>query len=247
MGDRGAPEAIKDTVKVLERYGHGIGVRAYTQTYGEGEQIVREYAKWSKIPVISMESDMEHPCQALADMLTVREKFTRFEGKKYIQAWAYSPSALRVPAVPQSNIMMMTRYGMDVVYARPTEFSLDPKVVRRARENAEVNGGSFVETENLKEAFEGAHVVYMRNHTTLNFGQIGAEREQSIVEKYRDWTCSQTLMDLTDRKSIFMHCLPADRGHEVTDDVFDGPRSVVYDEAENRLHVQKAVLALVMK
>jgi ornithine carbamoyltransferase len=247
IGDRGAPEAIKDTVKVLERYGHGIGVRVYTQTYGEGEQVVREYAKWAKIPVISMESDVEHPCQALADMLTIKEKISKYEGKKYVQAWAYSPNALRVPAVPQSNIMMMTRYGMDVVYARPPEFTLDPKVVERAKQNAKENGGSFRETSDLKEALEGANVVYMRNHTTLNFGEIGAKAEQSLIDKYENWTCSGSLMNLADKKSIFMHCLPADRGYEVTDEVLDGPHSVVYDEAENRLHVQKAVLALVMR
>jgi len=246
LGDRGAPEAIKDTVKVLERYGHGIGVRVYTETYGEGEQIVREYAKWAKIPVISMESDVEHPCQALADMLTVRERFPRFEGKKYVQAWAYSPSALRVPAVPQSNIAMMTRYGMDVVYTRPPEFTLDPKIVEMAKENAKASGGSFRETDDLHEAFEGAHVVYMRNHTTLNYGEIGRQAEQSIIDRYSQWRCSESLMDLTDKKSMFMHCLPADRDFEVASDVFDGSRSVVYDQAENRLHVQKAVLALVM-
>jgi N-acetylornithine carbamoyltransferase len=247
MGDRGAPEEIKDTAKVLERYGHGIGVRVYTSTYGEGDQIVRQYAKWADIPVISMESDVEHPCQALADMLTIKEKFPKFQGKKYVQAWAYSPSALRVPAVPQSNIMMMTRYGMDVVYARPPEFTLDPKIVQRARENARENGGAFTETDNLQDALEDAHVVYMRNHTTLNFGEIGAKNEQSLMDKYKNWTYDESLLDLTDKKSIFMHCLPADRGHEVTNEVFDGPHSVVYDEAENRLHVQKAVLALTMR
>jgi len=247
MGDKGAAEDIKDTVKVLERYGHGIGVRVYTHTYGEGEQVVREYAKWASIPVISMESDVDHPCQTLADMLTIREKFPKFEGKRYVQAWAHSPNALRVPAVPQSNIMMMTRYGMDVVYARPSEFTVDPRVVERAKENARMSGGSFRETDNLKEALEGAHVVYMRNHTTLNYGQIGAQAEQSIVDKYSDWKCTESLMDLADKKSIFMHCLPVDRGHEVTNEVIDGPHSAVYDEAENRLHVQKAVMALVMR
>ena len=247
MGDKGAPEDIKDTVKVLERYGHGIGVRVYTQNYGEGEQIVREYAKWASIPVVSMESDVEHPCQALADMLTVREKFPKFEGKKYVQAWAYSPNALRVPAVPQSNIMLMARYGMDVVYVRPPEFTLDPRTTRRAKESAEESGGSFNETDNLKDAFDGANVIYMRNHRPPNFAEIGAKAGQSIVDKYKKWTCDESLMELADRRSIFMHCLPVDRGYEVTNEVLDGPHSVIYDEAENRLHVQKAVLALVMR
>jgi N-acetylornithine carbamoyltransferase len=246
MGDPVAPEEIRDTAKVLERYGDGIGVRAYTPKYGEAEQLIREYAKQADIPVISMESDVNHPCQALADMLTIREKFSDWHGKRYVQAWAYSPNARRVPAVPQSNICLMTRYGMEVVYARPKEFTLDPKIIEQAKKNAEENGGSFAETEDLKEGIEGADVVYMRNHTTLDYGKIGANAEQEIIDKYKNWTCNVELMDLTQKNSIFMHCLPADRGHEVANEVIDGPNSVIYDEAENRLHVQKAVLALVM-
>ena len=246
MGDPGAPEEIMDTAKVLERYGHGIGVRAYTPNYGEAEELIREYAKQASIPVISMESDVNHPCQALADLLTIREKFPDWRGKKYVQAWAYSPNARRVPAVPQSNICLMSRYGMDVHYVRPKEFALDPKIIEQARKNAEENGGSFTETEDLKVALDGANVVYMRNHTTLDYGKIGAQAEQAIIDKYKNWTCTQELMDSTAKKSIFMHCLPADRGHEVTNEVMNGPHSVIFDEAENRLHVQKAVLALVM-
>jgi ornithine carbamoyltransferase len=246
IGDPGAPEEIKDTVKVLERYGNGIGVRAYTPNYGEADLLIREYAKQADIPVVSMESDVHHPCQALADMMTIREKFPNWRGKKYVQAWAYSPNARRVPAVSQSNVSLMSRYGMDVVYVRPKEFTLDPKIIEQSKKNAEESGGSFTETENLKEGLDGADVVYMRNHTTLDYGKIGATAEQAIIDKYKGWICNQDLMDLTRKKSIFMHCLPADRGHEATDEVMDGSHSVIYDEAENRLHVQKAILALVM-
>lgn len=246
IGDPGASEAIKDTVKVLERYGHGIGIRVYTPNYGEGNQIIREYAKWAEIPVISMESEMHHPCQGLADLMTMREKFSKCEGKKYVQAWGYSPTAFRVQAVPQENIMLMSRYGMDVVYVRPPEYTLDSNVMELARKNAEESGGTFTETTDLKEAFEGADVIYMRNHTTLNYGKIGKDTEQKIMVKYKDWTCTEELMDITKRKSIFMHCLPADRGFEATNGVMDGPHSVIFDEAENRLHVQKALLALTL-
>ena len=245
IGDPGAPEEIKDTVKVLERYGNVIGVRVYTQNYGEGNQIIREYAKFAEIPVINMETEIHHPCQGLADLMTIREKFSDIKGKKYVQAWGYSPSAFRVPAVPQENVMFTTRYGMDVVYARPPEFTLDPEVIESAKRNVEESGGTFSETTDLKEALEGADVVYMRNHVTLDFGRIGKESEARIMSKYKDWTLTDELMDLTNKKSIFMHCLPADRGHEVTNEVMDGPHSVIYDEAENRLHVQKAVLSLV--
>jgi len=246
-GDVQAPEDIKDTAKVLEKYGNGIGIRVYTSRYGEGEQIIREYAKWAEIPVVSMESDVYHPCQALADMLTIQEKIPKYEGKKYVQAWAYSPTALRVPAVPQENIMMMTRYGMDVVYVYPKEFKLDSKIVEKAKKNAKEYGGSYIETNNLEEAFEGAHVIYMRNHCTLNRGEIGDEAEIKLMNKYKNWTCTEELMALTDKKSILMHCLPVHRDYEVSSTVLDGPHSVIYDEAENRLHVQKAVLSLIMK
>jgi len=246
VGDPGAPEEVKDTVKVLERYGHAIAIRVYFPNYGEGEQLIREYAKWASIPVISMESDVYHPCQALADMLTIKEKIPKYEGKKYVQAWGYSPDALRVAAVPQSNVLMMTRYGMDVVYARPPEFTLDPKIIEQAKINAEMCGGTFSETDNLREALEGANVVYMRNHCTMNRGVHGDQKELEIINKYKNWTYTEELMDITNKKSIFMHCLPAHRGYEVTNEIMDGPRSVVFDEAENRLHVQKAVLSLIM-
>lgn len=246
MGDKAAQESIKDTVKVLSRYGHGIGVRVYTSNYGEGDQIIREYVQWADIPVINMETDMHHPCQGLADMLTIKEKIRKYEGKKYVQAWAYSPGALRVPAVPQENIMLMTRYGMDVVYVRPPEFILDPKVIKQAKNNARESGGSFTETDNLKEALEGADVIYMRNHTTLNYGKIDTLAEQTIMDKYKGWTLTRELMDLCSKKAIVMHCLPVDRDHEIASDVLDGPNSVIFDEAENRLHVQKAVLSLVI-
>ncbi len=247
LGDPGASEAIKDTVKVLERYGHGIGIRVYTQKYGEGNQIIQEYAKWADIPVISMETEMHHPCQGLADLMTIKEKFSKYEGKKYVQAWGYSPGAFRVAAVPQENVMLMTRYGMDVVYVRPSEFTLDPKIIENARKNCNESGGTFTETSDLNQAFDGADVIYMRNHATLNFSDIGEECERKIINKYKDWTCTNELMDLTNRDSIFMHCLPADRGHEVKNEVIDGPHSAIYDEAENRLHVQKALLSLTME
>jgi len=246
LGDPSAPEAIKDTIGVIERYGHGIAIRIYFNQYGAGEKIIREYAKWSKIPVISMESDVYHPCQALADMLTIKEKLRKYEGKKYVQAWGYSPNALRVAAVPQSNILITTRYEMDVVYVRPPEFTLDPNIIEQAKINAVNSGGTFTETDDLEEAFDGADVIYMRNHSTLKRHEIGDKAELQIHNKYRGWTCTEELMDNTKKNSSFMHCLPAHREYEVTNAVMDGPHSVVFDEAENRLHVQKAVLSLLL-
>jgi len=178
--------------------------------------------------------------------LTIKEKFRKCEGKKYVQAWGYSPNALRVAAVPQSNVLMTTRYEMDVVYVRPPEFTLDPSIIEEARMNAEISGGTFNETDNLEEAFDGADIIYMRNHSTLKRADIGDNAEIQIHNKYKEWTCTEELMDNANRNSIFMHCLPAHREYEVTNAVMDGPHSVIFDEAENRLHVQKAVLSLVI-
>ena len=135
---------------------------------------------------------------------------------------------------------------MDVVYVRPPEFTLDPKIVEQAEINAVNSGGTFTETDDLEEAFDGADVIYMRNHSTLKRHDIGDEAEIQIHNKYNGWTCTEELMDNTNKKSIFMHCLPAHRGYEVKNAVMDGLHSVVFDEAENRLHVQKAVLSLVL-
>ncbi|MHA2406851.1 MAG: ornithine carbamoyltransferase [Candidatus Ranarchaeia archaeon] len=246
LGDPAAAEAMKDTVIVLSRYGHGIGVRMYTPKYGEAEAAIRDIAKHATVPVISMESDIYHPCQALADLLTIQEKFPSGRKIKYVQAWAYSPGARRVPAVPTSNVLIMPRFGMDVVYVRPKEFALDPKIIEQAKTNAREHGTSFEITDDLDEALEGADVVYMRNHASLKYGDHGPEKEQAIIDQYKKWTLTDALMEKTAKDSKVMHCLPVDRDNEVTSSVLDGPRSAIYDEAENRLHVQKAILSLVM-
>ena len=246
LGDPAAAEAMKDTVIVLSRYGHGIGVRMYTPKYGEAEAAIRDIAKHATVPVISMESDIYHPCQALADLLTIQEKFPPGRKLKYVQAWAHSPGARRVPAVPTSNVLIMPRFSMDVVYVRPKEFALDPKIIEKAKINAREHNGSFEVTEDLDAALEGADIVYMRNHASLKYGEHGAEKEQAIIDKYKNWTLTDELMEKTSKDSKVMHCLPVDRDNEVMSSVLDGPRSAIYDEAENRLHVQKAILSLVM-
>ena len=235
-GDAGAPEEIADTAKVLSRYGHGIGIRIYFPEYGEGERVIREYAKHATIPVISMESDVYHPCQALADLMTIKEKFKETKKLKYVQAWAHSPDALRVSAVPNSNVQIMPRFGMDVTFVRPPEFTLHPDITKQAKINAESCGGSFTD----------ADIIYMRQHCTMDYGKHGPEKEQQIIDKYSDWTLTNNLMKHANKRAIVMHCLPVDRDHEIASEVLDGPQSVIYDEAENRLHAQKAILSLVM-
>jgi len=247
-------EAIKDAAKMYERYGHGLGIRileaAVGYVYGRGNAVVREYARHAEIPVINMADDMYHPCQGLADIMTVKEKLRKPEGKRYVIMWAYSRH-IRSWCSVQEEALIMTRYGMEVVLAYPEGFDLDPKIYEMCRRNADEFGGDFRIAHDYREALQGAHVVFPRSwasHQCMMQGldRFGKENEISLHEKYRDWCLTTELTDLMDRHGIIMHVLPVFRGEEATDEVMDSARSVIYDQAENRLHVQMAVLALTM-
>jgi N-acetylornithine carbamoyltransferase len=236
-------ENPQDTGEVLSRYGHGIAIRHCD--YGIGNKYINDVAKHSKVPVLNMQCDYYHPYQAMADIQTIQEKFGNPEGKKFVISWAYPRGYTRPLSVAQSLIQLMPRYGMDVTLAHPPEFKLMPEIMDVARKNAADAGVEFNVTHDMKEAFEGAHVVYPKSWGPL---QVTTEAQQAgeIATKYKDWICNEEKMDLTDNDSIYMHCLPADRNAEVSDAVIDGKHSVVYDEAENRLHAQKALMALTM-
>ncbi len=247
-------ERISDVARVLSRYGHAIAIRIYGKPvqwyYGKGDRIVREFAHWADIPVINMEDDVYHPCQAMADVMTAIEHKGRLEGKKVVVSWAYS-AGVKPVAVPQSAILAFTRFGADVVLAHPKGLELDPKIVDMARKNADEFGGSFEISYDMNEAFEGADIVYPKSWGSLKFmppnvPEVDKEGMINLMNQYKDWICDQEKLDRAKSDVIYMHCLPADRGMEVTDDVIDGPHSVVFDEAENRLHVQKAIMAYVM-
>lgn len=237
-------ESPKDTAIVLSRYGHGIAIR--NCFWGIGNKYINEVAKWATVPVFNMQCDIYHPCQTLADLMTIKEKFNNeLRGKKFVISWAYAPSYTKPLSVPQSLILLMTRFGMDVTVAHPPEFKLMPDIVKQAERNAKEQNCKFEIVHDMDEAFYEANVVYPKSWgcylTTEN-----KEESMQISKKYTSWICDQRRMKLTDHNSIYMHCLPADRGYEVTDDVIDGSHSVIYDEAENRLHVQKALMALTM-
>ncbi|MEW5759368.1 MAG: ornithine carbamoyltransferase [Candidatus Thermoplasmatota archaeon] len=237
-------ETAKDTAEVLSRYGHGIGIR-YCK-YGEGNKYIREVAKYSRIPVINMQCDILHPCQALADLFTIKEKFReKIEGKKFVISWAYTQAYTKPLSVPQSLILLIPRFGMDVTLAYPKEFKLMPDIIEKAKENAKEYGVKFEVLNDMAQAFENANVVYPKSWGCLEFTR-DEKKAMSIAKKYKNWLCNKERMELTD-KAIYMHCLPADRGYEVTDEVIDSRSSVVNDEAENRLHVQKAIMSLVMR
>jgi ornithine carbamoyltransferase len=236
-------ENAKDTAKVLSRYGEGIAIRHCA--YGEGNAYLRAVAEHADVPILNMQCDVYHPCQILADLLTMREKLGDTRGLKLGVAWTSAPNYVRPISVPQSLILMMPRFGIDVTLAYPPEFHLMPWVEDRARANAQEAGARFEVSHRFEDAFEDADVVIPKSWGPLASTQDHDEGVR-LIEKYPEWRCDAERMSLGNPNLIYMHPLPADRGREVTDEVIDGPRSVVYDEAENRLHVQKALMALTM-
>jgi ornithine carbamoyltransferase len=238
-------ESPKDTGIILSRYGHGIAIRHDLEP-GAGDTYIREVARYADVPVINLQSDIDHPTQTIADLMTIREKFPEgIRGLKIAVSWAYAPSYAKPMSVPQGLISLMTRFGLDVTLAHPPEYALMDPVVEEARHNAETSGGSFTIVNDMDEAFAGADIVYPKSWGIESLFSK-PEEALAISARYRDWICDQRRMSLAHRDAIYMHCLPADRGYEVTDEVIDGPQSVVYDEAENRLHTAKAIMALTM-
>jgi N-acetylornithine carbamoyltransferase len=257
-------ERVSDVARVLSRMGDGIAIRCYGDpvdwAYGAAHEMLRNFAYWADIPVLNMEHDKYHPFQALADVLTVKEKFGTFKGVKFVMSWAYSPSVHKPRAVPQSAVIAAAMMGCDVVLAHPKGMELDDEVLDACRDYAQVNDSTFEISHDMKEAFEGAHVVYPKAWAATPFfkppvGQDDEAKTQAIFDANKDWICDADMMGLTDPNSIYLHCLPCDRGFEVTDEVIDNTErtkerpwlSAAYDEAENRLHVEKAVMALTMR
>ena len=240
----GHGENSKDTGGVLQRYGHGISVRDCRTGMGQAYQY--DLANHVDIPVISMQDDVDHPCQAMADLMTIREKFGNdLRGRKFVISWTYAPKYVRPLSVPQALVMLMTRWGMDVTLAHPKGFELMPKCLESAQAHAEENGTKFEVVDDMDAAFEDGDVIYAKS-----WGPIMETEEpaavQAMCDLHKDWIADERRMELAKKKSIYMHCMPIDRGYEATDAVVDGPHSVIYDEAENRLHIQKALMALTM-
>lgn len=250
-------ERVSDVARVLSRMGEGIAIRCYGEPvdwiYGEANRMIREFAYWADIPVINMEDDMYHPCQAMADIMTIIEKKGRdLRGKKFVMSWAYSPSVEKPLAVPQSAITVASKFGLNITLAHPEGLELDPNIIEAVKENVKKHGGSFEIVNDMKEAFKDADIVYPKSWTSKHFippevDKPMLEKTQELFEKNKHWKTTKEMMKLAKEDAIYMHCLPADRGFEVDDDVIDGPQSVVFDEAENRLHVQKAIMALLMR
>jgi ornithine carbamoyltransferase len=238
-------ESPRDMGMILSSYGHAIAIR-HDLVPGEGNAYMREVALNASVPVLNMQCDIDHPFQTLADLMTIREEFGRnLRGLKIAVSWAYAPSYAKPMSVPQGLITLMTRFGMDVSLAHPPEYSLMEGPMKYARAMAEKNGTSFEVVDNMEDAFKGADIVYPKSWGIESLFRNPKESLE-ISRKYQHWICDEQKMKLAKKNAIYMHCLPADRGYEVTDAVIDGPRSRVFPEAENRLHTCKAVMALTM-
>lgn len=238
-GDRA--EHVREAAPVLSRYVDVLGVRAFPRgaSWAEDREdpVIRSFAAAAEVPVINMESSVWHPCQALADALTWRE-LGLDRGDRMVLSWAWHPKALPT-AVPHSVLSVAAQRGLDVTVMRPEPFALDPEIVADAGRMAEAAGGSVVETDDL-EALDGARVVYAKSWGSLRaYGDAAAEAE--LRAPFRSWQVTGDWMARTDGGS-FMHCLPVRRNVVVADEVLDSKASVVVDQAENRLHAQKALL-----
>lgn len=244
--DGEAVEHVVEAARVLGRYGEAVAVRAFpsADTWAEARQdeVVRAFARHAGVPTINMESARRHPCQGLADALTLQENLgERPQGRRFVLAWSWHPRALPT-AVPASAALAAARLGMEVVVARPPGYDLDPDDMTAIEAVAGRNDGAVSITDDLDSAVAGADAVYAKSWGCLDdFGNT--EKEAVRRAPFRDWIINEDRMSSTrDGAGIFLHCLPVRRNVVVTDGVLDGPWSRVTQEAENRLHAQRAVL-----
>jgi ornithine carbamoyltransferase len=225
----GRGESVADTARVLSRYVDGIMARVFAH------QTILDLVKYSRVPVINGLSDFTHPCQGLADLFTIYEKKGRFSGLRL----AYVGDGNNVA---HSLIYGCSKVGMDIILACPKGYEPNPEVVFQAEKEAERNGGEVKVTNDPKEAVQGADIVY-----TDVWASMGKEKErEERIMIFKPYQVNSNLVKGAKGDYIFMHCLPAHRGEEVTDEIADSRNSIIFDQAENRLHTQKAILALIM-
>lgn len=246
--DGNKTEHLAEFVRVLERYVSAIGVRtfAHMENWEEDrvEPILSAFARYASKPVINLESAMHHPCQSMADMMTIREKLGA-KKKKVLLTWAYHPKPLPM-AVPNSFALASAQFGHDLKIAHPKGYELDDELLAEIETQSKENGGSLEIVNDVNTAFEDIEVVYAKSWGSKNFyGNANGDIEfRSNLRN--DWIVDEAKMNRTNN-AIFMHCLPVRRNVIVTDSVIDSPNSVVVDEAENRLHVQKAIMAKLIR
>lgn len=242
--DGAAAEHIREAVPVIASYGDAMGIRAFAQRRNLADDVAdkefEELVSLTNKPVINMESAINHPCQSLADWKTMDDLMIPRQGGRFVLSWAYHPRPLPL-AVPAATVHMAAMRGMDVVVNRPPGFELPESIMRKAREAAALSGGQVIETTDERQAMEGAHVIYAKSWTsTKHYGdQLG---DQKLREGLVGWCVDEPWFANARPDCKFMHCLPVRRGVVVADRILDGPRSVVIQEARNRMVVQMAVL-----
>lgn len=228
-GPLGGREPLKDVARNLDRWVNGIVARVFAQ------ETVEELAQWASVPVINALSDLYHPCQALADVQTIRERFGDLRGLKLTFLGDGNN-------VAQSLMITAVRLGMDFALGCPEGYLPNPEVVTQAEGLAAISGATLGITHDVAAALDGAHAVYTDVWTSMGQEREAAKRKRA----FRPYQVTDELMAQARSEAIFMHCLPARRGEEVTDSVMECPRSVVFDQAENRLHAQKALLLMML-
>ena len=246
--DGAAAEHVREGSGVLGRYCDILGVRSFPfgKDYAKdrAEPVLLAFVQYSGVPIVNLESSLSHPCQAMADAMTLRQRLKRPRESRILLTWAYHPKALPM-AVPNSFLLASTRLGSDVVFARPEGYDLDPEILREAQENARQNGGKLTVTDDLESAYDGVHAVYAKSWGSLaDYGK--PEAESARRSKLKEWRVTEARMR-RGSDAIFMHCLPVRRNVVVDDEIIDGPRSVVLDEAQNRLYAQQAILEWLAK
>jgi len=241
--DSDKTEHLAEFVRVLGRYCVAIGVRTFAALKNWDEErldpILNAFAKYSDVPIINLESAMHHPCQATADMMTIREKLGDGR-KKVLLTWAWHPKPLPM-AVPNSFALAAAQMGHDLTIAHPRGYDLDEELLTEIGRQAAAAGGRITTTNDMDSAFDGVQAVYAKSWGSKSF--YGAP-DKDVAERAQhrsQWIVDEAKMTRTN-EAIFMHCLPVRRNVIVTDGVIDSPASVVIDEAENRLHVQKAIM-----
>lgn len=245
-----AGETIEDAAKVMSRYAAGLGIRILEDaisSYGEGDKVLREYARWAEIPVFNMADDKFHPLQGLADIMALQDHLGEFSGKTLLLTWGKG-SLVRSWGSVQEHLLISSLYGFDVRLAYPPGYDLDPEVIERVRKNTQMNGTTFEITHDPDRSYEGVHVVYSRNWMSPEaYGESGLDRAKEIekARMHKEWITTEEKMKMTEN-AYFVHPMPVDRGNEVEDKVASGENSLIYEIAENRLHVQKSVMALTM-
>jgi N-acetylornithine carbamoyltransferase len=241
--DGDAEEHIAEVAGVLSRYCDMIGIRAFPKfidwSIDRQDKVIRSLAAHASVPVVNMET-IVHPCQELAMMMTLREKLGEVRRKKFLLTWTFHPKPLNT-AVANSALLMATKFGMDVTVLCPENaYRLDEQFESKAQENSELEGGSLMVTHDIEEAYSGADVVYAKSWGALScYGDPAAEWE--LRKKFRHFIVDEEKMARTNN-AVFSHCLPLRRNIKATDAVMDADYCVAIDEAENRLHVQKAMM-----